>query len=352
MNLKRKGTFFNALLLGSLSSIILFNSCERTQSKTATALNTDNSISANVEGSNLQGTSTPAAPAVDPEDKVPFEPITIDTSGNWIVKGPKPLAGAILPQKRVIAFYGNLYSKKMGALGEYPGDEMLKRLDAEVKKWETADPSTPVQPALHLIVVTAQGKPGKNNHYSLRMPFKMIDSTLALAKKSNAIVFLDIQVGHSTLQKEIPQLESYLKLPNVHLGIDAEFSMKDGSVPGKRIGTFDAVDINYTTDYLQNLVKTYNLPPKMLIIHRFTQKMITNSKNIKLKREVQIVMHMDGWGPSSLKRDTYRRYIYKEPVQYTGFKIFFKNDIKCGKPIMTPSQVLTLNPKPLYIQYQ
>ena len=37
----------------------------------------------------------------------------------WPVKAPYPLAGAILPFKRVVAYYGNLYSKKMGALGEY-----------------------------------------------------------------------------------------------------------------------------------------------------------------------------------------------------------------------------------------
>jgi hypothetical protein len=35
-------------------------------------------------------------------------------------------------------------------------------------------------------------------------------------------------------------------------------------------------------------------------------------------------------------------------VQYTGFKLFFKND----KPMMTPAQVLALYPQPLYIQYQ
>jgi hypothetical protein len=80
--------------------------------------------------------------------------------------------------------------------------------------------------------------------------------------------------------------------------------------------------------------------------------MITNSKDIKLDPRVQIVMHMDGWGSPSLKKDTYRRYIYKEPVQYTGFKLFYKNDIRNGTRMMTPEEILTLNPKPLYIQYQ
>src|SRR5690606_19570627 len=68
-----------------------------------------------------------------------------DTSGYWPVKNqPYPLSGAILPFKRVIAYYGNLYSKRMGILGEYAPKEMLSRLNVEVKKWEKADPKTPV----------------------------------------------------------------------------------------------------------------------------------------------------------------------------------------------------------------
>lgn len=266
--------------------------------------------------------------------------------------GPAPLPGAILPHKRILAYYGNPLSKRMGILGEFPADEMLAKLDQEVANWAKADSLTPVQPALHAIVVTAQGQPGRGSKYRLRMTDKMINDVLAMAEKRNAIVFLDIQVGQSTLQEEIPRLEQFLKLPQVHLGIDAEFSMKDGGVPGRRIGTFDAADINYATKYLSDLTKANNLPPKLLIVHRFTQRMITNSDDIKLRPEVQIVMHMDGWGPPSLKKDTYRRYIKNEPVQFTGFKIFYKNDTKNNSRLMTPKEVLALTPKPLYIQYQ
>src|SRR6187402_3532000 len=42
-----------------------------------------------------------------------------DSSGRWPVKGAYPKPGALLPFKRIVAYYGNLYSKKMGALGEY-----------------------------------------------------------------------------------------------------------------------------------------------------------------------------------------------------------------------------------------
>src|ERR1035437_9934940 len=67
-----------------------------------------------------------------------------DTTGLW----PNhlrsyPLDGAILPFKRIVAYYGNLYSKRMGILGEYPPKELWRRLNVEVKAWEKADSTTP-----------------------------------------------------------------------------------------------------------------------------------------------------------------------------------------------------------------
>ncbi len=284
----------------------------------------------------------------------------------WPVKTVYPNAGAILPFKRIVAYYGNLYSPKMGVLGQYPEEEMLAKLDTEVKKWETADPNTPVLPALHYIAVVAQQKPGGDGKYRLRMPDSEIDKVLAIAAKiparnvsgiadagGNALVFLDIQVGFSSLQAEMPLLEKYFKLPNVHLGIDPEFSMKNGIRPGKIVGTFDADDINFTADYLARIVRENNLNPKILVVHRYTQKMVTNYKMIKSLPEVQIVMHMDGWGGMAKKINTYQQFIYKEPVQFTGFKLFYKNDVfEPNTVLMTPAELLKLSPQPVYIQYQ
>ena len=276
-----------------------------------------------------------------------------DTTGKWPAKFPYPLPGAVLPFKRIVAFYGNLYSKKMGILGELPRDEMLAKLKGEVAKWQAADSSLPVIPALHYIAVTAQGSPGKDGKHRYRMPSSQIDTIMNWAKQINGLVFLDIQVGHSTVKDEVPQLESYLKLPNVNLGIDPEFSMKNGEVPGKKIGTFSYDDVNNAIDYLATLVKKYNLPPKILIVHRFTQGMVTGYEKIKKIPEVQIVMDMDGWGDKTLKRSTYLLYIYQQPVEFTGFKLFYKNDIKKGSHEMyTPQELLKFIPKPIYIQYQ
>jgi hypothetical protein len=270
----------------------------------------------------------------------------------WPVKGPEPLPGSILPAKRIVAFYGNPLSKRMGILGALPPETMLAKLDTVVAAWQKADTTTPVQPALHLIAVVAQGSPGRDGKYRARMADELIDRVLTWAETRDALVFLDLQVGKSTLREELPRLAKYLSLPNVHLGIDPEFSMKRGGIPGERIGTYDAADINYASSFLADLVTQHNLPPKVFVVHRFTRPMVTNVSKIVLDPRVQIVMHMDGWGWPSLKKESYRRYIYAEPVQFTGFKLFYRNDTKHGYPLMTPAEILNLEPKPIYIQYQ
>ncbi|WP_026712877.1 hypothetical protein [Flavobacterium daejeonense] len=275
-----------------------------------------------------------------------------DTTGRWPVKAPYPLPGALLPYNRIIAYYGNLYSKRMGVLGEYPKDEMIEKLQAEVARWKAADSTVNTIPAFHYIAVSAQGAPGAANRYNMRMPFKQIDTLLNWAKPINALVFLDVQIGHSTVKEEVSQLTDYLALPNVHLGIDPEFSMKTGHTPGKKIGTMSADDINDAIAILAKIVREKKLAPKVLVVHRFTQGMVTNYKAIKTVPEVQIVMDMDGFGSQVLKRSTYLRYIYREPVQFTGFKLFYKNDNWNDWKIYTPEQLLQFSPKPIYIQYQ
>jgi hypothetical protein len=270
----------------------------------------------------------------------------------WPVKAVPLLPGSMLPARRIVAFYGNPLSKKMGVLGELPPDEMLKKFDKEIDAWRKADPSTPVQPALHLIAVVAQGYPGRDGKYRLRMTDSLINMVAGWAAKKNALLFLDVQVGQSTVQEELPRLIPFLKRPGVHLGIDPEFSMKFGDKPGTRIGTMSSEDVNYAVKLLADLVTENHLPPKILIVHRFTRGMLTGASAIKRDPRVQIVVNMDGWGPPWLKFDSYRAYVEAEPVEFTGFKLFYHNDTKKGDPILTPAEVLRLTPKPLYIQYQ
>ncbi len=270
-------------------------------------------------------------------------------------KGPSNPSGALLPNKLIVAFYGNPHSKKMGVLGEYPTDQMLAMLDREVARWKAADPKTPVQPALHLVTVVASGDAGKDGGWRRREDSTVIERMYQLAKGHNAILFLDIQAGHSTLPAELPRLLPFLARPDVHLGIDPEFYMhydKEGVRPSKKIGTMTASDVNYVIRTLDQLVQQKGIPPKVLIVHRFTKRMVPDAEGIRPTPRVQVVMHMDGWGPPWLKFDSYRDYVVSHPVQYTGFKLFFHNDTKKGDALLTPKELVQLRPMLSYVQYQ
>jgi hypothetical protein len=270
-------------------------------------------------------------------------------SARWPVKGPEPLPGAIIPEHRIVAFYGNPLSTRMGILGQLPPEEMLPRLEEMATRWAAADSGQKVLPALHLIAVVAQSYPGPARKYRLQMPDTLIERVAGWAEQRGWILFLDIQVGVSTVEDELKVMVPYLKRPYVHLALDPEFAMKDGKRPGTDwMGRMDASEVNHAVDVLAQIVEQYQLPPKVLVVHRFTRNMLTNASRIRVDPRVQVVINMDGWGPPGSKMGAYRWFVVRHPVQYTGFKLFFKND----KPVMTPEQVLELYPKPMYIQYQ
>ena len=278
--------------------------------------------------------------------------VTIDGK-RWPTSALYPHGGAILPFKRILSYYGNFYSRHMGILGEYEPDEVLRRLNATKVLWEEADPTTPIQLAIEYIAMVAQADAGRDGMYRAMMPATEIEKSYALAKKADAILILDMQIGLSTIEKELPKFKTYLERSEVHLALDPEFSMKTGDKPGTVIGSFNAADINYVIDYMSTIVRENKLPPKVLLVHRFTQNMVKNAEQITPTPEVQVIMVMDGWGSKDLKRGTYAQVIQPEPVQFAGLKIFYKNDLKAPSTgIFTPTEALQLNPKPIFIQYQ
>lgn len=296
------------------------------------------------------GALVAAAATSVPDAAAQSRSATPATAAPDTIPGGRPRAGAVLPANRIIAFYGNPLSRRMGVLGEYAPDLMLAMLDAEVATWQAADPETPVKPALHLIAVVARDNPGPDGKYRGRMADTLIERVARWAETRDALVFLDVQVGLSTLQEELPRLAPFLRRPNFHLGIDPEFSMKLGGIPGRRIGTYDAEDINYAVRFLSELARDANIPPKILVVHRFTRRGVTNAQDIRLDPHVQIVMHMDGFGSPTLKRGTFNAYIKAEPVQFVGWKQFYKE--RNDNPRTTVAEIVALRPKVLYVQYQ
>ena len=137
----------------------------------------------------------------------------------------------------------------MGILGEIPYDQMLAKLDTVAAEWRAADPSTPVQPALHLIVSVAQGQPGKDGMHRQRSDPDLIEKIYGFAHARGAITILDIQAGKSTIDSELPLLLPFLQRPDVHLGMGPRNSTctttARGAFQGEKIGAMDAADVNF-----------------------------------------------------------------------------------------------------------
>lgn len=262
--------------------------------------------------------------------------------------GDAPPAPGPLDGVRWVTYYGNPLSKRMGVLGELPPERMMDRLEAQAEEWRRADPGTRVQPALELVATVASDQPGPGGLYRTRMPDALIQKVLDWARSRGWPLILDVQVGHSIVREEVERLRPFLEQPDVHLALDPEFDMPRGRVPGTRIGTSDAEDVNVAIIMLADIVEKKKLPPKLLLVHRFTEKMLMRHHLVRLDPRVQVAIIMDGFGHPALKRKIYRVIVRKEPVQFGGFKLFYKND----KPLMKPAEVLTLDPVPSVIIYQ
>jgi hypothetical protein len=267
---------------------------------------------------------------------------------------PSPFAVAeaqqagLLPGYRIVSFYGNPRSARMGILGALARDSMIRRLHAQAAEYAKADPATPVLPALHLVTVVAQRDPGRDGLYRGRMPDSLVEEVASWAGPDSLLLFLDIQPGGSSVVDEVRPYLDFLKRPYVHLALDPEFVMAPNQVPGRQIGSLDAADVNRVIELLADMVESHGLPPKILIVHRFTEKMLTGYDRIRLDPRVQLVINMDGFGPPALKRDSYRCVVASQPVQFTGFKLFYQQDV----PLMSPKDVLALRPAPLVVMYQ
>lgn len=254
-------------------------------------------------------------------------------------------------QSRVVAVYGHPASTRMGLLGALRPAALHDSLRSLVALWQGAD-SVPVVPAYHMIAVVAQGHPGPSGRYRLRHSDATIGRIVGWAEAMDGIAILDIQPGRSTVAAELKTLMPWLAHPRVHLALDPEFAMGPDGVPGRRIGSMPARDVNLAITELGRLVDSLGLPPKLLVVHRFTHKMLPDAQAIiRDDPRVRVVIDMDGWGSAALKRATWRQVIVPMRYEHTGFKIFTTARHDGANP-MGPEQVLQLSPAPNYIQYQ
>ena len=253
----------------------------------------------------------------------------------------------LLPDYRLVAYYGAPASEELGALGIGSPDEAVAELEAQAEPYGTED--RPVLPVLELIATVAAADPGEDGLYRNQTPDSVIRRYLRAARKYDALLLLDVQPGRSSFAAEIARLDRYLREPDVGLALDPEWHVGPDEVPGQVIGTVDAATVNQISADLAAMTEREQLPQKLFVIHQFTSGMIANRAEVVARPPLATVVNVDGFGSAA---DKIAKYDDLHPnagsALFSGFKLFYEEDFD----LMSPEQVLRLRPEPDLIVYE
>jgi hypothetical protein len=252
---------------------------------------------------------------------------------------------SVLPEHRVVAYYGAPQSPELGVLGIGSPDAAARRLARQARRYDR--PRRPVLPALELIAVVAAAHPGSDGMYRTRQDDAVIARYLRAARRAKALLLLDIQPGRSDFLTETTRLQKWLAEPDVGLALDPEWRMAPGEVPGRVIGRVDAREVNATSAWLDRLVGAGRLPEKLFVIHQFTDDMV-DADALAPRGNLAIVLNADGFGGRAVKRARYHRFTRQSPGFHQGFKLFYEED----EELMGPRDVLRLRPPPDVLVYE
>ncbi|RJQ09869.1 MAG: hypothetical protein C4558_05675, partial [Dehalococcoidia bacterium] len=262
---------------------------------------------------------------------------------------PANEGASIFATGQVVSYYGFPNVPTMGILGEYTPDEAMRQAVAQAAAYDALNGDRTVTPALHLITAVAQASPGFDGTYLGRLPLSTVHEYAAAAAAQGGLLILDIQIGWSNPLAEVRGYEEALLLPNVHVALDPEFATtRKGDPPGQAIGSVTGDEVNAVQQYLSDLVRTHNLPPKTLVVHQFRWDMILDPYRMAAYPSVDLVIDMDGWGYQGAKLSGYEAYARAPYAPRPGFKLFFRWDI----PLLTPEQIQAMPKPPDLIIYQ
>lgn len=285
----------------------------------------------------LSAATEPAAPVASP----PVAP-AVDTA--------VATRRLVLDESQVVAIYGHPGVPIMGILGAYDADGAAQAAARLAGQWDEANgPGRGSVGALHLITYVAQPYPMADGSYLTRMAEEGIQEYVDAARRHGLLLILDVQVGMADPLAEAQRLAPFLREPFVHFALDPEFAMRArGGVPGQRMGSLDAAEVNAVQGYLSELVAAHALPPKMLILHQFREDMLTNTAQFRDFTGVERVIDMDGWGGDETKLAHYETFALAPYAQRPAIKLFYEWDA----PMLTPQRLLELAEVPQLVIYQ
>ena len=254
---------------------------------------------------------------------------------------------SVLPEYRPVAFDGAPQAEELGELGVGSPSGAARRLRRQARPYEKIA-GKEVYPTFELIATIALAGPGEDGKYRSRQSDATVRKYLKVARREKFLMLLDIQPGRSTFIDEVKHFAPFLRNRNVGIGLDPEWNMGEGGVPGERVGSVDAKMINRVSALMRDIVERHDLPDKVLLIHQFTPEMVRGENRILRREGLDIVLNVDGFGSPEAKRGTYERLRPTNEDLSPGFKLFYKEDSN----LMSPRDVLGLRPRPSVVVYE
>ena len=257
-----------------------------------------------------------------------------------------PLGGRrIFPDYRVVAYYGAPQSHDLGALGIGSPEQAARRLARQAEPY--ARKTRPVMLAFELLADVANRDPGADGMYRTRQPDAVVRRYLAAARRTKALLVLDLQPGHADFLAEARHLDRWLREPDVGIALDPEWHTP-GAVPGTVIGSVQAETVNAVAAHVAAIVRRYNLPEKLFVVHQFTPNMIAGKPLVQQYPGLAMTMNVDGFGDRPNKISKYRQFTHDGTRFHNGYKLFYEEDTN----MMPPGAVLELRPRPDFIVYE
>ncbi len=245
----------------------------------------------------------------------------------------------------LVAYYGTAETGALGVLGETPPDVMQRRVHRAAAPFVRR--RQPVQVVYELIVTIADRYPGKGGDFAHDIPRREVQKYIDAAHKHDALLLLDIQPGRANFLDAAKRWAWALKDPYVGLALDPEWRMGRHGVPGTRIGSVDASEVNRVSAWLRDLIARNALPQKLFVLHQFRTDMINHIGKIEPRRGLVMVQHVDGFGTPGQKLDTF--HAVTRPRQFfMGFKLFYDEDTH----LMSAGDVRRIRPRVRFVSYQ
>lgn len=258
---------------------------------------------------------------------------------------------APFPVHHMIALYGHPETPALGMMGEQPPAQAVERLRKLVDEYKRLMPDQQVMGSFEIITTVASASAGADGDYSYETSIDKIMPWVEAAEANDIYVVLDLQPGRTHFVEQAKRYTQLLERPWVGLALDPEWRLRPDGKHLVDVGQVGVDEVNEVGTWLADFVAERKLPPKVLTLHQFQTRMITDRHRLDVSRpEIQYLVHVDGQGGQGAKQSTWEMIRRGLPAHtYLGWKNFEDED----KPMLTPAQtVQQVRPMPHFISYQ